>query len=52
MWVYLSLLVAFIGAILLFVSARPGRWYDAGAMCFGGGLLAFLIRIGWHLGAG
>jgi hypothetical protein len=51
MWVYLALVVALLGAFLMYVASRPGRWYDVGAMCFGCGVLAFLIRIGWHFGA-
>jgi hypothetical protein len=49
MWVYLAFLVALVGAFIMWIASNPGRWYDAGRLCFGAGLLAFLIRIGWHL---
>jgi hypothetical protein len=53
MWVLLALVVALIGGFVMYVSSRPGRWYDIGAMCFACGLLAFLLRVGLHqLGGG
>lgn len=45
--IYLSLLIAIIGAILYFVSAN-GKVAELGRLSFGVGLLAFLL----HLTAG
>jgi Na+/phosphate symporter len=42
MWIYLSLLVALIGVLMYALSVNP-KLQEIGRICFGCGLLAFLL---------